>query len=163
MTMIMTRFYNYVKNIFKYSNNSTYSNLNTNYEDLVSQIKDEEIRELFIEFTKDENEEWDDITYEIFEKIIKTSFKDLNNILYNNYYKIMILSLPQTWCLYVKDEDFLKYIEISWNAYKKIYKEYVNSLKNGVDNETASRSEMKKYVKIVQILQNIHGERFSAE
>ena len=98
---------------------------------------------LFLEFTKDFYNNWDQFTYEIFFILSVTKFKNLN---FNRHLKVLILSQPECWLFFINDKDFIDYASKLWKSMKNLY------YKNNKDFEN--------FKKVMDILHNNNKNLF---
>lgn len=114
------------------------------YLELIKKV-DPEFRSLFVNLTKHEFMDWDVKTYSMMNHLVdNTKYKDVVDA--NKTLKVLLFSEPCVWLLFIKDEDFLLYLDGIWSSIKEL-------IINGVD-------EMKHFIEVITILHNRNPERF---
>jgi hypothetical protein len=133
----------------------------TCYNDLLDKIKDERLKNTFIEMT----EEYD-------KNNLNTQALDIINIFVNvsyekikeEYLKIVLLSEPEFWIFYIYDKDFLSYIKDSWEDFKILLNSYKEEeIKEELDIEEFKniKKNIKKLKLITNLLQEMYPEIFN--
>jgi hypothetical protein len=133
----------------------------TCYNDLLDKIKDERLKNTFIEMTE-----------EYYKNNLNTQALDIINIFVNvsyenikeEYLKIVLLSEPEFWIFYIYDKDFLSYIKDSWEDFKMLLNSYKEEeIKEELDIEEFKniKKNIKKLKLITNLLQEMYPEIFN--
>ena len=134
---------------------------NENYEKILATIKDDEIRTLYKEITSENLHEWNLHLVEMTKLFLNDSYEEISK---DSYLSAMLLSTPENWIFYLKDEDFLSYIENDWVAVKSTVFDFdVTQLYKNNENPTDidyQLKNIKKVKKIIAILNKMYPTRF---
>ena len=118
-----------------------------NYKILIFRIKDKELKDFFYDLTCVDYNNWDNKTFDKYHVVLSNNFKDLDKAI-PKHLKLLLLCQPECWALYIKDNDFLNYIELQWS---KIYNSFSNC--SIVKEDT-------KFLKVIDKLNELYPERF---
>ena len=98
---------------------------------------------LFLEFTKDFYNSWDNFIYEIFDILSTTKFKNLN---LNKHIKILFFSQPECWLFFIEDKDFIEYVKKLRSSMQILYYE--------------NNKEFENFRQVMRILNENHKDLF---
>lgn len=117
------------------------------YKILIYRIKDKELKNFFYELTCTDYNNWDSKIFERYHIVLTNNYRDLEKVV-SKHIKLTLLCQPETWALYMKDDDFLDYIELQW------YKIY------SVSSSCNIIKENKKFSKVIDKFNELYPERF---
>lgn len=142
------------------SNNENNKN-NEKYEKVLESIKDPEIKALYKEITNENLHHWNMHLCELTELFMNDSYE---KILSDSYLNSMLLSTPENWVFFLKDEDFLRFIQTDWKDVKKTVFDFdVKQLYKNKNNSEEVEYQIKninKVKKIIEILNKMYPDRF---
>ena len=109
--------------------------LETPYDRIIYHIQDPEILKIFKELTLPIKDNINNHASDILKIFSKHKFSELN---FEGYLRIAFWSEPCCWILYLKDEDFLNFLESHWKDIIELYQSCQNSLQ---ESEEEIKSE----------------------
>ena len=95
-----------------------------NYKIITSSIKDEDIKKIFINATRNNYMNWDSFVFDNLYDFINKKYKEINKSNKN----ILMFSNEFILILFIKDEDFLKVLDIWWPERDENYNFLINKL-----------------------------------
>ncbi len=131
------------------------------YEEILASIEDEEIRKIYKEITSENLHEWNLHLIEMVKLFSKDTYSEISK---DSYLTSMLISTPENWVFYLKDEDFLSYIHSDWQSVKKTVfvfnvKEIYNSNNDPKEIDYQIKN-INKVKKIIAILNKMYPDRF---
>lgn len=95
-----------------------------NYKIITSSIKDEDVKKIFIDATRNNYMNWDSFIFDSLYDFINKKYKEINKSNKN----ILMFSNEFILILFIKDEDFLKVLDIWWPERDENYNFLINKL-----------------------------------
>ena len=134
---------------------------NNKYEEILTTIKDEELRKIYREITSENLHEWNLHLVEMVKLFSNYSYAEISK---DSYLTSMLISTPENWVFYLKDEDFLSYIHGDWQSVKKIVFDFnVKEIYNSNNDPKEIDYQIKninKVKKIIAVLNKMYPDRF---
>jgi hypothetical protein len=131
------------------------------YEEILASIKDEEVRKIYKEITSENLHEWNLHLVEMVKLFSNDSYKEISK---DSYLNSMLISTPENWVFYLKDEDFLSYIHSDWQSVKKTVFDFnIMEIYNSNSEPKEKEYQIKninKVKKIIAILNKMYPDRF---
>lgn len=126
---------------------------------LKNRIMDNEIREIFQKLTENTYKTWESQYFNDLNNIVNTKYKDFDKI---GYSKFFMLSHPEVWIFFIKDEDFLNYISLFWNDVLNLFlkNQNINKTINKVEEEEFFEEECRKFKYIIKVLNETNPDKF---
>jgi len=131
------------------------------YEEILESIKDEDLRKLYKDITSENLHEWNLHLVEMVKLFSNDSYSEISK---DSYLRSMLMSTPENWVFYLKDEDFLSYIHGDWQSVKKIVFDFnvmeiynSNNEPKEIDYQIKNINKVKK---IIAILNKMYPDRF---
>lgn len=135
--------------------------MSSKYEEILESIKDEDLRKLYKDITSENLHEWNLHLVEMVKLFSNDSYAEISK---DSYLRSMLMSTPENWVFYLKDEDFLSYIHGDWQSVKKIVFDFnVMEIYNSNNDPKEIDYQIKninKVKKIIAILNKMYPERF---
>ena len=135
--------------------------MSSKYEEILESIKDEDLRKLYKDITSENLHEWNLHLVEMVKLFSNDSYAEISK---DSYLRSMLMSTPENWVFYLKDEDFLSYIHGDWQSVKKIVFDFnvmeiynSNNEPKEIDYQIKNINKVKK---IIAILNKIYPDRF---
>lgn len=135
--------------------------MSSKYEEILESIKDEDLRKLYKDITSENLHEWNLHLVEMVKLFSNDSYAEISK---DSYLRSMLMSTPENWVFYLKDEDFLSYIHGDWQSVKKIVFDFnVMEIYNSNNEPKEIEYQIKninKVKKIIAILNKMYPDRF---
>jgi len=135
--------------------------MSSKYEEILKSIKDEDLRKLYKDITSENLHEWNLHLVEMVKLFLNDSYAEISK---DSYLRSMLMSTPENWVFYLKDEDFLSYIHGDWQSVKKIVFDFnvmeiynSNNEPKEIDYQIKNINKVKK---IIAILNKMYPDRF---
>ena len=135
--------------------------MSSKYEEILESIKDEDLRKLYKDITSENLHEWNLHLVEMVKLFSNDSYAEISKY---SYLRSMLMSTPENWVFYLKDEDFLSYIHGDWQSVKKIVFDFnvmeiynSNNEPKEIDYQIKNINKVKK---IIAILNKMYPHRF---
>ena len=134
---------------------------NEKYDKILESIKDPETKALYKEITNENLHQWNMHLCELTKLFMNDSYEKISS---DSYLNSMLLSTPENWVFFLKDEDFLTYIQSDWKDVKQMVfnfdmKEVYKNNNNSEEVEYQIKN-INKVKKIIEILNKMYPDRF---